>query len=131
MKRQHDLASPAFKAAPYEYWRLLRQTGPVHRVKLSGAGFAWLITRYEDAVRALGNPLFAKDPLRAKGEAGSRPPWLPGPLQALSRNMMDVHEPDHRGFSDGRITSSPRIHRYGTSSARFRQASHSSCFYEG
>ena len=50
-----DLASPAFKAAPYGYWRILRESAPVQRVTLRGGGAAWLITRYADAVQVLGD----------------------------------------------------------------------------
>jgi len=65
-------------------------------VKLRGSGSAWLVTRHEDAIQILGNPRFAKDPRKAKGKGGSTPPWLPGPLRALSRNMLDLDQPDHR-----------------------------------
>lgn len=97
MDRFHDpdLASSAFKAAPYEYWARLRDLAPVHSVRLRNGGLAWLVSRYDDAVAVLSNPQFAKDPLKAKGN-GSKPPWLPGPLRALSHNMLDLDEPDHR-----------------------------------
>jgi cytochrome P450 PksS len=94
--RDPDYASGTFKAMPHEHWALLRRHAPVHRVRLRNGATAWLITRYEDAVAVLGDARFAKDPLRAKSETGSKPPWLPGPLRALSRNMLDVDEPDHR-----------------------------------
>jgi cytochrome P450 len=94
--RDPDYASSAFKASPHEHWALLRRHAPVHGVRLRNGARAWLITRYEDAVAVLGDPRFAKDPLKAKSETGSKPPWLPGPLRALSRNMLDVDEPDHR-----------------------------------
>jgi cytochrome P450 PksS len=91
-----DLASPAFKASPYEYWQMLREHAPVQRISLSGGGAAWLISRYDDAMSVLGDARFAKDPLKARADAGSTPPWMPGPLRALSRNMLDLDEPDHR-----------------------------------
>ena len=43
-----------------------------------------------------GRSRFVKDALKTKGDGGSKPPWLPGPLRALSRNMLDLDEPDHR-----------------------------------
>ncbi|MFL6246732.1 MAG: cytochrome P450 [Thermoanaerobaculia bacterium] len=94
--RDPDYASAEFKAAPHEHWKILRQHAPIHRVRLRNGSKAWLITRYEDAVAVLGDPRFAKDPLKAKSDGGARPPWLPGPLRALSRNMLDLDEPDHR-----------------------------------
>ncbi len=98
MDRFHepDLASSAFKADPYVHWTLLRDLAPVHSIRLRNGAVAWLVSRYDDAVAALGNPQFVKDPVKAKGDGGSRPPWLPGPLRALSRNMLDLDEPDHR-----------------------------------
>ena len=91
-----DYAGSAFKAAPYERWAMLRRHAPIHHVRLRNGAKAWLITRYDDAVAALAHPHLAKDPLKAKSETGSKPPWLPGPLRALSRNMLDLDEPDHR-----------------------------------
>jgi cytochrome P450 len=96
-RQDPDLASAAFKGAPYKYWGLLRKCAPVHRVKLRNGGAAWLITRYDDAVKVLASAEFAKDPLKARSDTGSKPPpWLPGPLRALGRNMLDLDEPDHR-----------------------------------
>ena len=95
--RDPDYASSTFKAAPHEHWALLRRHAPIHSVRLRNGAKAWLITRYEDAIAVLGDSRFAKDPLKVKSETGSsKPPWLPGPLRALSRNMLDVDEPDHR-----------------------------------
>jgi cytochrome P450 PksS len=94
--QEPDLASPGFKAMPYRHWALLREFAPIYTVRLRNGSLAWLITRYDDALAVLGNPQFAKDPIKAKDAAGSKPPWLPGPLRALSRNMLDVDEPDHR-----------------------------------
>jgi cytochrome P450 len=94
--RQPDLASPAFKADPHPHYARLRRDASVHKVRVSGGSIAWLVSRYEDAVAVLASPQFAKDPLQARGDAGSKPPWLPGPLRALSRNMLDLDEPDHR-----------------------------------
>ena len=94
--REPDLGSSEFKAEPYAHWMLLRDLAPVHSVHLRNGSLAWLVSRYDDAVAVLGNPQFVKDPLKAKGDGGSKPPWLPGPLRALSRNMLDLDEPDHR-----------------------------------
>lgn len=91
-----DYASSAFKEAPHQHWAILRRHAPIHHVQLRNGTKAWLISRYDDAVAVLSDPRFAKDPLKAKSETGSKPPWLPGPLRALSRNMLDVDEPDHR-----------------------------------
>ncbi|HEY2093535.1 MAG TPA: cytochrome P450 [Thermoanaerobaculia bacterium] len=94
--KEPDFASPTFKAEPYEYWARMRGTEPVHKVRLGNGAEAWLVTRYEDAVVVLGDPAFAKDALQARGVEAKHLPWLPGPLRALSRNMLDLDEPDHR-----------------------------------
>jgi cytochrome P450 PksS len=91
-----DLASPGFKADPHPYFASLRDEAPVHEIRLRDGTRAWLVTRYDDAIAVLGNAQFAKDPRKARFESGSKPLWLPGPLRALSRNMLDLDEPDHR-----------------------------------
>jgi cytochrome P450 len=34
--------------------------------------------------------------LKAKDDEGGKPPWIPAPLRALSRTMIDLDGPDHR-----------------------------------
>ena len=94
--REPDLASSSFKAESHLHWTLLRDLAPVHSVRLRNGALAWLVSRHDDALAVLSNPQFVKDPLKTKGDGGSKPPWLPGPLRALSRNMLDLDEPDHR-----------------------------------
>jgi cytochrome P450 len=91
-----DLASPAFKAHPHEHFAMMRHTTPVQQMRLRNGAIAWLVTRYEDGVAVLADARFAKDPLKSNDEAGSKPPWLPRSLRALSRTMLDLDEPDHR-----------------------------------
>src|SRR6201999_3128428 len=43
----------------------LRHNAPVARIPLSGDAFAWLITRYEDAIPAMSDPRLAKSPDKA------------------------------------------------------------------
>jgi cytochrome P450 len=93
-----DLASPRFKADPYPFYARLRAEAPVYRARVHVAGrrTAWLVTRYGDVVSVLKHERFAKDPTRAL-VPGRRAPtgWLPGPLRALDRNMLDLDPPDH------------------------------------
>jgi len=98
-----DLAASAFKANAYSYYRHLRATSPVHRVRLRGGQIAWLITRYDDVVAVLRDARFVKDRQNAAGP-GERPPWTPSFLQPLTRNMLDRDPPDH-----GRLRS--LVHR--------------------
>lgn len=92
-----DIGSPRFKADPFPFFARLRAEDPVHRHALSGGRAAWLVTRYDDAVKVLTDGRFVKD--RANASTPDRParaPWVPAPFRPLTRNMLDVDEPDHR-----------------------------------
>jgi cytochrome P450 len=89
-----DIAAPAFKADPWLTLARLRGERPVAEVRF-GRRRAWLVTRYADASTALKHPGLVKDRLRALG-VGGLPRWLPGSILAVSRNMLDVDDPDHR-----------------------------------
>jgi cytochrome P450 len=91
-----DLASAAFKANPYPYYARLRAEAPVHRVELSDRRTGWLITRYDDVLSALKDPLLVKD--RQNASAPGQPmkqPWMPGFVRPLTQNMLDRDPPDH------------------------------------
>jgi cytochrome P450 PksS len=60
-------------------------------VKLPDGQTAWLITRYDDALSALKDRRFSKDKLNT----GQKQPWTPAFFKPLSRNMLDVDDPDH------------------------------------
>jgi cytochrome P450 PksS len=89
-----DIADPAFKANPWPALARLRAERPVAQVR-AGRRSAWLVTRYADAAAALKHPGLAKDKMRALGAKGL-PRWLPRFVHALSRNMLDLDDPDHR-----------------------------------
>ncbi|MDQ3987854.1 MAG: cytochrome P450 [Actinomycetota bacterium] len=85
-----------FDADPHPAYDWLRRNAPVHRIDLPGGAWAWLVTRYSDARRALADPNLAKDPARACE------PWrragLGLPLDhrpSLARHMLNVDAPDH------------------------------------
>src|ERR687897_3127391 len=91
-----DLASPAFKANPYPFYARLRAEAPVWRATLRDRRTAWLVTRYEDVARVLKDDTFAKDKLNAMDqEQRAKTPWVPGFLEPLERNMLDLDDPDH------------------------------------
>ena len=77
-----DLSDPAFHADPHPVYARLRRTDPVRRVALPGGGEAWLVTRYEDARRALSDARLSK----AYPGAAASP---------VSRHMLAVDPPDH------------------------------------
>ncbi len=86
-----DISKPRFKANPYPFYAQLRAEHPVFPVKLPDGQTAWLITRYDDALSALKDRRFSKDKLNA----GQKQPWTPAFFKPLSRNMLDVDDPDH------------------------------------
>src|SRR5262245_25147551 len=91
-----DLASPQFKADPFEFYARLRAETPVCRVELPHRQHAWLLSRYEDAFAMLKDERLAKDKLNARKPSGSRKdPWAPAFFKPLTRNMLDVDAPDH------------------------------------
>jgi hypothetical protein len=92
-----DLTSPQFKANPHPFYARLREEAPVWRTTLPDKRTAWLVTRYEDVAGVLKDDSFAKDPLNAQDpEQRAEGPWVPGFLQPLEQNMLDLDEPDHR-----------------------------------
>ena len=85
-----NIASSEFKANPFPFYAQLRSEAPVYRTKLPDRRDAWLVTRYDDVLAVLKDERFGKDKINARN-----PPWLPGMLKALMRNMLDVDVPDH------------------------------------
>jgi cytochrome P450 len=91
-----DLSSPQFNADPYPFYAHLRTEAPVYRTRLPYKQVAWLVTRYEDVFDVLKDERFVKDRLNAKSPGDNeKTPWVPGIFKPLTRNMLDVDEPDH------------------------------------
>src|SRR5712692_9695476 len=85
-----------FKADPFPFYARLRTEQPVCRVMLSGRQPAWLITRYDDVLATLKDNRFAKDRCNSmSSEQLAKQPWIPGFARPLTRNMLDLDEPDH------------------------------------
>ena len=89
-----DIAAPAFKANPWTILAGLREEREVSRVR-AGRRPAWLVTRYAGAVEALKHPLLVKNRKSATGRSAV-PRWMPGIVRAISLNMLDLDDPDHR-----------------------------------
>jgi cytochrome P450 len=89
-----DLTDPVFQADPHPVYAEWRRTGPVRRTRLPSGLTAWLVTRYEDARRALADPRLSK---QSGFSVGSSPAVgrLDGPAAVLSRHMLAVDPPDH------------------------------------
>jgi cytochrome P450 len=86
-----DISKPEFKQDPYPFYAKLRAEHPVFPVTLPDGQTAWLITRYDDAASALKDRRFSKDQLNS----GQKRPWVPAFFKPLTRNMLDLDDPDH------------------------------------
>jgi cytochrome P450 len=84
-----NIASPEHKANPFPFYARLRAESPVHRVILPGKRPAWLVARYDDVAMVM------KDQRFAKSNSAAKQPWIPGFVKPLTRNMLDLDEPDH------------------------------------
>ncbi|MFJ5258973.1 cytochrome P450 [Streptomyces sp. NPDC088387] len=76
---------------PYDVYRRLRDSAPVHRVDGPDGSPAWLVTRYDDVRAALADPRLSLDKRHA-GEGGYRGFALP---PALDANLLNMDPPDH------------------------------------
>ncbi|KAA2247173.1 cytochrome P450 [Solihabitans fulvus] len=84
-----------FDRDPSTAYRWLQQHSPMHRIEFPGLT-AWLVTRYEDAVAALSDPLLAKDPARASAQWRSSGMGLPYDHRAsLVNSLINTDPPDH------------------------------------
>jgi cytochrome P450 PksS len=91
-----NITSSAFKANPYPFYAHLRAEAPVSRVTLPDRQKVWLVTRYDDVAMVLRDERFAKDRLNAMTpDQLARQPWIPRFFLPLTRNMLDLDEPDH------------------------------------
>ncbi|MBB2947984.1 cytochrome P450 [Actinoplanes lutulentus] len=89
-----DFTDPAFQADPHPTYAAWRRTGPVRRTRLPSGLSAWVVTRYDDARRALADPRLSKQSAFSVGssEAANR---AASPAAILSRHMLAADPPDH------------------------------------
>jgi len=87
-----DITSPGFKRDPFPALAQLRAEAPLSEVR-AGRRKVWLVTRYEDAVALFKDDRFVKDRSKVPGKGL---PWMPAFVKPLSRNMLDLDDPDHR-----------------------------------
>ncbi|WP_128429072.1 cytochrome P450 family protein [Streptomyces cyaneus] len=92
---------------PYDVYRRLRDTAPVHRIAGPDGSPAWLVTRYDDVREALADPRLSLDKRHAT-PGSYRGLALP---PALDANLLNMDPPDHtrirrlvgRAFTPSRI----------------------------
>ncbi|MEV7630203.1 cytochrome P450 [Actinoplanes sp. NPDC089786] len=83
---QQDFADPLFAANPYPVYAEWQAEGPIRRVSMPRGFDAWLVTRYEDARKALTDPRLSKAPRGPQSHAVDT---------AISRHMLATDPPDH------------------------------------
>ena len=76
---------------PYDVYRRLRATSPVHRITGTDGQPAWLVTRFDDVRTALADPRLSLDKTHAR-EGSYRGLSLP---PALDANLLNMDPPDH------------------------------------
>jgi len=93
-----DIVSQASKADPGPVFAAMRAAGPVIPIKLPFVGRVWVTTTHE-ATQAMvkDNGLFVQEGRNAgkSGVAGFSW-WLPKSIKAMTNNMLQRDEPDHR-----------------------------------
>ncbi|GAB1689878.1 cytochrome P450 family protein [Krasilnikovia sp. M28-CT-15] len=87
-----DFADPAFQANPHPVYAHWRRTGPVRQVRLPNDMDAWMITRYEDARKALADPRLSK---AIPFDAVNATATTPSISAAISRHMLSSDPPVH------------------------------------
>lgn len=87
---KRTLFTKEFTPNPYPVYAKLREEEPVAQVLLPDGQYAWIITRYEDALEALKNQKFIKDftKLANSGDMGDG--------SIFSENMLFADMPEHR-----------------------------------
>lgn len=88
-----NIAAPAFKRDPFPILARMRAECPVVQLPPGGKIGPWLVTRHADVVALLKDDRFAKD---VRNVPGAARPWVPAFALPLTRNMLDLDEPDHR-----------------------------------
>ncbi|WP_405524380.1 cytochrome P450 [Streptomyces canus] len=76
---------------PYDVYRRLRDTAPVHRIAGPDGTPAWIVTRYDDVRAALADPRLSLD--KRYATAGTYKGFSLPP--ALDANLLNMDPPDH------------------------------------
>lgn len=94
MSNQHtnqmdiDVLSKEFTQNPYPTFGRLRENDPIYRTLMPSGQYAWIITRYEDAVAVLKDQRFIKDYTKlTDGDSGSG---------GMANTMLFSDLPDHK-----------------------------------
>ncbi|SEA60699.1 cytochrome P450 [Paenibacillus sp. 276b] len=87
-----DFMDHSFIQTPFPVYEKLRTEEPVHRFLLPGGHCAWMVSRYEDAVKILMDGRFVTGHPQ-QGQTGEQgPPHM----EIISHNLISVGPEDHR-----------------------------------
>ena len=93
-----DIVGAAFKADPAPTFAAMRAAGPVIPIRMPFIGRAWVTTTHAASLAMVkDNGLFVQEGRHAgkSGVAGFSW-WLPKSIKAMTNNMLQKDEPDHR-----------------------------------
>ncbi|KKB73057.1 cytochrome P450 [Bacillus glycinifermentans] len=88
-----DFLNKEFIRNPFPVYSEVREQEPVYRFLLPSGHYAWIVTRYDDAVKVLSDSKFIANPLHLN-EADD--PAEPPHKKIISRNLLSVNPADHR-----------------------------------
>ncbi|MGI3899429.1 MAG: cytochrome P450 family protein [Janthinobacterium lividum] len=88
---------PASRDDAFAYYAELRRHSPVIRAEIPTRGTGWLVTRYEDVLKAHKDPRFSTDPRNAKKTPlfGFGGPYAPKLIKLVGASMVSVDDPAH------------------------------------
>lgn len=88
---------PASRGDAYAYYAELRRHSPVIRARIPTRGTGWVVTRYEDVLKAHKDPRFSTDPRNATRTPlfGFGGPYAPKLIKLVGASMVSVDDPAH------------------------------------
>ncbi|MCM2996973.1 cytochrome P450 [Paenibacillus cellulositrophicus] len=87
-----DFLNHSFIQQPFPVYAKLRENEPVHRLLLPSGHYAWMVSRYEDAVKILQDGRFVTSPPH-QGQMGEK---QPPHMEIISNNLLSVGPEDHQ-----------------------------------
>ncbi|WP_240377339.1 cytochrome P450 family protein [Bacillus piscicola] len=83
-----ELFSTEFNQNPYPGLSSLRKSDPIYRTLMPNGQYAWVVTRYEDAVEVLKDQRFSKDRTKLFDDGAG--------YDVMGKNMLFSDLPDHK-----------------------------------
>ncbi|WP_245640211.1 cytochrome P450 family protein [Paenibacillus dakarensis] len=91
-KSDVDFLDHSFIQQPFPVYANLRENEPVHRFLLPGGQYAWMVSRYEDAMKILQDDRFVTSHPYLGQTGKEQPPHI----EIISHNLLSVGPEDHR-----------------------------------